>query len=136
VNVHPGALPGYRGVDPVFRARLDSTAALEASVHRVTPEFDAGALLGRVAVAHEPGESVLRATARVYAAGAALLESLAPAIARGDAGHAQDEAAARYDTWPAREEVERLRQRGVALARWSDLLEASRIVESARTAPP
>jgi len=136
VNVHPGALPGYRGVDPVFRARLAGAAALEASVHRVTPEFDAGALLGRVAVAHEPGESVLRATARVYAAGAALLESLAAAIAAGDAGRAQDEAAARYDTWPGRAEVASLRQRGVALARWNDLLEAGRIVESARTAPP
>ena len=136
VNIHPGALPGFRGVDPVFRARLAAAPALEASVHRVTAEFDAGALLGRVAVAHEPGESVLRATARVYVAGAALLDGLAEAIAVRDPGRAQDEAAARYDTWPGRAEVARLRGHGVALVHWSDLLHAGRIVESARTPPP
>jgi methionyl-tRNA formyltransferase len=136
LNVHPGALPRFRGVDPVFRAWLEEAPTLEASVHRVTAEFDAGALLGKVEVTPVDGESVLRATARAYAAGAALLDGLADAISARDPGQAQDETAARYDSWPTREEVGRLRGRGVALARWSDLYQASRIVESARTPPP
>ncbi|APV50840.1 hypothetical protein BWI17_14780 [Betaproteobacteria bacterium GR16-43] len=136
LNIHPGALPRFRGVDPVFRAWLEEAPTLEASVHRVSAEFDAGALLGNVEVAAVAGESLLRATARTYAAGAARLVGLADAIAERVPGRAQDEGAARYDSWPTREEVARLRGRGVALARWSDLSQATRIVESARTSPP
>jgi len=42
-NAHPGGLPDYRGVIPVFRAMLDGAKNLLWTVHTVSKGFDTGA---------------------------------------------------------------------------------------------
>ncbi len=135
VNIHPSPLPGFRGVDPVFYARLRGAQELGVSVHRIAPEWDAGDILRREILAPAPRESVLHATARLYDRGAALLVQALDALEAGVPGTAQ-EGKGCYDSWPSRAQAAALRRGGVALARAGDLWPLSRIVRSIRTANP
>ncbi len=120
VNIHPSLLPEYRGVDPVFYARLRAAARLGVTVHRVAPELDRGAILAQAPLALRPEESVLAATVRLYAHGAGLLAQNLERIAAGDPG-APQAAEGGYDSWPTAAQVAALRARGVRLAAWRDL---------------
>lgn len=133
VNIHPGALPDFGGVDPVFFALLRGAPALGVAVHRITPELDKGDILAQATSAPRAGESVLRANARLYDLGAGLLTGILDDLEARSPGKAQGREGA-YDSWPGKAQVADLRRKGVRLARWSDLRDASRIVESARTA--
>lgn len=120
VNIHPSALPRFRGVDPVFHARLQGAASLGVSVHRIVPELDAGPILRQEIAPAPAGESVLHATARLYARGAALLlEALGDieALAPGE----PQAGAASSDSWPTRAQVGALARTGTPLARLRDL---------------
>jgi methionyl-tRNA formyltransferase len=113
LNIHPSLLPAFKGVDPVFYARLRG-APLGVTVHRISPELDSGDLIAQQA--WDPGGSVLASTVALYARGAQLLvDSLGkPAQPQKGAGN--------YDSWPTRAEVAALRRKGVRLARLRDLL--------------
>ena len=120
INVHPSLLPEFKGVDPVFFARLRGARALGVTVHRVTPEFDAGAVLAQTEVAIAPDASVLAATAELFARGAKALCDCLPAVLSGDPGRPQPPGGS-YDSWPDPAQVLRLRRSGhrlVALADW------------------
>jgi methionyl-tRNA formyltransferase len=119
VNIHPSPLPDFRGVDPVFFARLRSCPTLGTTVHRLTPQIDAGPILARETCEPIGDESVLAATARLYDRGARLLLDHMGAIANGEPGAVQE--GGNYDSWPARGEVASLRARGTRLVRWRDL---------------
>jgi folate-dependent phosphoribosylglycinamide formyltransferase PurN len=119
VNIHPSPLPKERGVDPVFRARLRGDPMLGVSVHRISPEWDAGPLLRREELAARDGESVLAATTRLYARGAELLlDALDDVVARLPGTPQVD--GGTYDSWPTRAEVVAAARRGIRLARGSD----------------
>jgi len=133
VNIHPASLPDFRGVDPVFFARLRGADPLGVTVHRIAPEFDAGPVLRRERVRALPGESVFHATARLYERGATLLAGAFGEIEAGAPGTPQGPGGS-YDSWPARADVAALRRQGVALVRAADLWPVGRIVESGRTA--
>ncbi|HST01629.1 MAG TPA: formyltransferase family protein [Usitatibacter sp.] len=120
VNIHPSPLPSFRGVDPVFHALLRGAGELGVTVHRMTDNWDAGPILAREACAPESGESVMRATARLFRRGAQLLTEALPRIAAGDPGTAQ-EGEGCYDSWPGRADVAALSRRRVALMRMDDL---------------
>lgn len=57
LNVHPSLLPRYRGLDTHARALDAGDSHGGCSVHLVTPEVDAGEVLGQVAVAILPGDT-------------------------------------------------------------------------------
>lgn len=57
LNVHPSLLPKYRGLDTHARALEAGERHGGCSVHLVTPEVDAGEVLGQVAVAIVPGDT-------------------------------------------------------------------------------
>jgi len=114
LNIHPSLLPAFRGVDPVFYARL-AGAPLGVSVHRVAPELDAGELIAQQAVAIADDESVLAATCRLYECGAQLLLSNLQTLPQPQRGPAN------YDSWPSPAQVAALRGKGIRLARLRDL---------------
>lgn len=114
LNIHPSLLPERKGVDPVFYARLHGDASLGVSVHRVSPQLDAGNLLAQRAFPVVPGESVLEATSRLYGEGAALLLDALDAIEAGAPGTPQSGAGS-YQSWPAPPQVAALGRRGVRL---------------------
>ena len=72
VNIHPSLLPRYRGLGTHRRALEAGDAVAGCSVHLVTEELDAGAVLGQAEVAILPGDDVESLEARVLAAEHAL----------------------------------------------------------------
>lgn len=118
VNIHPSLLPSFKGVDPVFYAKLRG-APLGVTVHRISPELDSGDIIAQQRVSELLGESVLAGTVRLYTFGAQLLiDSLGkiknPATSQRHVGN--------YDSWPERGDVAALRRKGVKLVRLKDLL--------------
>lgn len=57
LNIHPSLLPKYKGLETHARALEAGDTHGGCSVHLVTPEVDAGEVLGQVAVAILPGDS-------------------------------------------------------------------------------
>jgi methionyl-tRNA formyltransferase len=115
LNIHPSLLPAFKGVDPVFYARLRG-AALGVTVHRISPELDSGDIVAQQAYEAEGGASVLSITESLYARGAQLLVETLGQPAR------RQEGSGNYDSWPTRADVAALRRKGVRLARLRDLL--------------
>jgi len=68
LNIHPSLLPRYRGLDTHARALEAGDAVSGCSVHVVTEELDAGALLGQIEVPVETGDTPETLEQRVLAA--------------------------------------------------------------------
>ncbi len=97
-NLHPSALPAWRGVDPVAWQLLAGAREVGCTVHEMTPGLDDGAVLARGAVPvsadDDRGAVLTRAGARLGALAGQRLTDLA--AGRPLQGQPQDEAAA---TW-------------------------------------
>lgn len=57
LNIHPSLLPKYKGLDTHARAIAAGDPHGGASVHLVTPELDAGEVLGQIKVAIQPDDT-------------------------------------------------------------------------------
>jgi phosphoribosylglycinamide formyltransferase 1 len=68
VNIHPSLLPKYKGLDTHARAIEAGDTMSGCSVHVVTEELDAGALLGQVEVPIEGGDTPATLEQRILAA--------------------------------------------------------------------
>ena len=119
LNIHPSLLPQFAGVDPVVQALL-SGAPLGVTVHHMTPQLDAGAIVAQQGLTAGTGDSVFRLTARLFETGAGLLVEAMPRIRAHDPGRPQD-AGGSYQSWPTRAELAALRRGGARLARICDL---------------
>lgn len=119
VNIHPSLLPAFKGVDPVFFARLHGAPCLGATVHRVTEEFDRGPVLAQAEVDVDAAASLLAATAKLFVHGAGLLLDCLPGIWRGEPGQAQAGGGS-YDSWPTPEQVNSFLRGGNRLVRLAD----------------
>jgi phosphoribosylglycinamide formyltransferase-1 len=65
VNIHPSLLPKYKGLDTHARAIAAGDSVAGCSVHLVTAELDAGAVLGQAEVAVLPGDTAETLAERV-----------------------------------------------------------------------
>ena len=65
INIHPSLLPRYTGLDTHARAIAAGDSHGGCTVHLVTPDLDAGPVLGQIAVAILPGDSAQTLAARV-----------------------------------------------------------------------
>ena len=65
LNIHPSLLPRYRGLRTHARALEAGDAEHGASVHFVTPELDAGAVVAQAVVHVVPGDTPAALAARV-----------------------------------------------------------------------
>ena len=72
VNIHPSLLPKYRGLDTHARALAAGDAISGCSVHIVTEELDAGAVLGQAEVPVQPTDTPESLEQRVLTAEHAL----------------------------------------------------------------
>ncbi|MBP0466869.1 hypothetical protein J5Y09_23270 [Roseomonas sp. PWR1] len=83
INLHPSLLPRHRGPMPCFWAALDGDALVGATVHRLAPRIDAGAVLAQRRLEASPDTTVSALARALHMAGArAMLETIA-AIAEG-----------------------------------------------------
>lgn len=67
LNIHPSLLPRHRGLHTHARALAAGDAEHGASVHFVSPELDAGAVLAQAAIAITPDDTADSLAARVLA---------------------------------------------------------------------
>ena len=84
LNIHPSLLPKYPGLHTHQRALDAGDAEAGASVHLVTPELDAGPILGQARVPVLPGDSAETLAARVLVQEHRLYPQVLRRFAQGD----------------------------------------------------
>ena len=118
LNVHPSLLPRWRGAAPVERAIMAGDTETGVTIHRTTPELDAGPISAQQPFAIEPDDDA----GEVYAkAGPLAAELLQPALQGRATFEPQPEEGATYAerltaadreldwTRPAEENLNRIR---------------------------
>ncbi len=93
VNLHPSLLPAYRGANG-YRSLYEAEPQIGATLHYLTPEFDAGAILAQSSVpTPEDVDPVSALAARVGVATECLVAGVPRALA-GSSGEEQNASAA------------------------------------------
>jgi methionyl-tRNA formyltransferase len=91
INTHDAPLPRHRGPNASGWAFRSGDAETAMTIHRLTPEFDAGPILAqaRIPITDDDDMTTLRSQFRAHIP--RLLEQALERIARGEAGDPQDE---------------------------------------------
>lgn len=84
LNIHPSLLPKYPGLHTHARALAAGDAEAGCTVHEVTPELDAGPILGQARVPVLPGDTEATLAARVLAREHRLYPAVLRRFAAGD----------------------------------------------------
>ena len=84
LNIHPSLLPKYKGLDTHQRAIDAGDVEAGASVHLVTPELDAGPILGQARVPVLSGDTADTLAARVLVQEHRLYPAVLRRFALGD----------------------------------------------------
>jgi len=84
LNIHPSLLPKYPGLHTHRRAIEAGDAEAGATVHLVTPELDAGPILGQARVPILPGDTAETLAARVLVQEHRLYPAVLRRFALGD----------------------------------------------------
>ena len=84
LNIHPSLLPKYPGLNTHARAIEAGDAEAGCTVHEVTPELDAGPLLGQARVPILPGDAAASLAARVLVQEHRLYPAVLRRFAAGD----------------------------------------------------
>jgi methionyl-tRNA formyltransferase len=79
LNIHPSALPLYRGPEPVYWTIADGAPTAGITLHRAAPRFDAGPILAQRILPVAAGETSGTLTHRLSRAG---VEALPEALGR------------------------------------------------------
>ena len=78
LNVHPSLLPRWRGAAPVERAIMAGDDETGVTIHRTTPELDAGPIAARRAFAIDPDDDAGAVYERAAALAVELLDDVLP----------------------------------------------------------
>jgi methionyl-tRNA formyltransferase len=79
LNVHPSLLPRWRGAAPVERAIMAGDRETGVTIHRTTPELDAGPIAAQAAFPIEPEDDAGAVYERAAALAVELLDEVLPA---------------------------------------------------------
>ncbi len=111
LNLHPGILPDYKGVDPVFAALNANETKLGVSLHQVDTEFDTGAILRQQQILVETEKCLFYHQVKLFQLGAklAVQEILQATIATPQTS------TGRYDSWPTKKQVKDFKHQGKKL---------------------
>jgi methionyl-tRNA formyltransferase len=93
VNLHPSLLPSYRGTNG-YRSIYDGAPRIGATLHYLTPEFDAGPILAQSSVATPDDVEPVSALACLRQAATEVLEAGVPRALAGEPGLEQEASAA------------------------------------------
>lgn len=113
VNVHPGVLPDYRGIQPYFWELSEGAPSAGATLHLIEDErIDAGGVLGRTSFKVAPRSSVQLIYFLTIKTASKLLPGCLSALEEGRLSpEAQDPKQGAYFRWPDSEAFGRLRKR-------------------------
>jgi methionyl-tRNA formyltransferase len=96
LNVHPSALPLYRGPEPVYWTIADGAAEAGITLHRAAPRFDAGPILAQRILPVAPDETAGTLTRRLSKAGVEALPEALRRLLADDPGTPLDMGRATY----------------------------------------
>ncbi|HEX3605869.1 MAG TPA: formyltransferase family protein [Candidatus Dormibacteraeota bacterium] len=86
LNVHPSALPQYRGPEPIYWTIADGAEETGITLHRAVPKFDAGPILAQRRLHLDPDETAGTLTRRLSELGAAALGEAVAGMLADDPG--------------------------------------------------
>ena len=117
LNLHPGTLPSYRGVMTAIRAMTNKEPRFGYSLHHISSSYDAGPVLDVRTARIDYKKSMLHYMNEVYPIGAEMVLDAVDNLARGKNMPAieQDEDKSRYYTFPTKQELQVVREKGVKL---------------------
>jgi methionyl-tRNA formyltransferase len=123
VNLHPGVLPDFRGIQPYFWELSEGSPRAGATLHLIQDAtVDTGDVLAEASYATWPGMSV---QLNYYLTSQVTAHVLPRCLEELVAGHLQprpqDPEAGAYYRWPDSAAYDRLEERGHRLLRWRDL---------------
>ncbi len=124
VNVHPGLLPDFRGIQPYFWELSEGSKRAGATLHLIEDEsVDTGGVLARASYAPTPGMSVQLNYYLTIQSAARLLPDCLAALQNGElTPKVQAENEGAYYRWPDSAAFERLRAQGHSLVSYRQLL--------------
>jgi methionyl-tRNA formyltransferase len=110
VNLHPGLLPHYRGVNTFLRSMLEGASHAGFTLHHLEPDWDTGAVIGQARFPLSYSRSVLENMIAHVTDAAGLVLDLIRRVAAGCSVNArpQDASQARYFSYPIEAELDRL----------------------------
>ena len=118
INVHPGPLPGYRGLYAPFWQMIRGHDTLRCTVHLVDDGIDTGPVLSIEDVTLVPGRSMLWHATQLYLAGA---DRAVDYILNGlPHPQPQDPALAGSNAFPTAQDFARFGAKGFSLVRGGD----------------
>lgn len=124
VNVHPGLLPDFRGIQPYFWELSEGSDRAGATLHLIEDEgVDTGGVLAHTSYATSPGMSVQLNYYLTIQCAARLLPGCLEGLRDGKlAPQVQSENEGAYYRWPDSEAFGRLRKRGHPLISYRQLI--------------
>ncbi|MDF1838221.1 MAG: formyltransferase family protein [Planctomycetota bacterium] len=124
VNVHPGLLPDFRGIQPYFWELSEGSARAGATLHLIEDEgVDTGGVLGHTSFPTTPGMSVQLNYYLTIQCAARLLPACLEALQNGElTPEVQTEGQGAYFRWPDSEAFARLRAAGHPLISYRQLV--------------
>lgn len=127
INVHPGALPGYRGLYAPFWQALAKEPEFGCTVHFVDAGIDTGPVIGEARVRRDPARSLFWHTAQLYRGGAEIAGAAAAGIRSGQRPKATPQPpGGRYFRLPGPADFAALAETGFALVTPADYLDCLR----------
>lgn len=117
MNIHPGALPMYRGIMATFRAMMAGENRVGCTLHFVDEGIDTGSVIGVRYLDIDYGKSFLWHVVRLYPLGIDLFAEILPRLENGDIipSQSQEGADFQYHTYPTTEEFHSFASKGYKL---------------------
>jgi len=103
-NLHPSALPLYRGPSPIFWQLRDGVRRAWISVHRISAQLDAGELLLQHSQAIADGSDYMQRVRSVTQSGITRLLQWLPDWLDGRIGLTPQQGPGSYQGWPRRDD--------------------------------
>ena len=129
INIHPSALPKFKGVDPVVEALADGSRELGVSIHKVDDNFDTGDILAQKCIAVQKNKSVFFHQFRLFELGAAVALKI---ISEPAAQQTQilKNSSGDYYSWPNSSKIKTLSEKRIKLITITDYFSALNIIKA------
>jgi methionyl-tRNA formyltransferase len=96
LNIHPSALPAYRGPEPIYWTIADGATEGGITLHRAVPKFDAGPIVAQRRLEPAPDDTAGTLTRRLCRLGSDALGEAVAAMLADDPGVVPDLSAGSY----------------------------------------
>ena len=125
VNLHPGLLPRYRGVNTFTRSMIEGAPHAGFTLHHLEAEFDTGAVIAQASFPLSYSRSVVENMIAHATDAASLILDLTQRVSAGRpvAASAQDHSRARYFGYPTDDDLDVLSRNGVEMFRASVVID-------------